>query len=100
MAVDETSRSADCSTSYQVPGTLQETGFTIRAEEGSIVKGMYFGIYLRFFLFISFPVVLCAGIICCVECRHSIPMEAWWRHDMYILFYILYALPLYRVPGC
>ena len=36
MAVDEISGSTDSSTSYQVPGILQETGweiFIIRAEE-------------------------------------------------------------------
>ena len=90
--VDETSGSTASKTSYQVPGILQETGwdvFTIRAEKGSIVKGICFCIYVRrFFLFFFVAVVLCASISYVVSC-----VGVWWRHDMYILLYILDALP-------
>ena len=81
--VDETSGSTASKTSYQVPGILQETGwdvFTIRAEKGSIVKGICFCIYVRrFFLFFFVAVVLCASISYVVSC-----VGVWWRHDMYI----------------
>ena len=95
------------STSYQVQGILQETSwenFTIRAE-GSIVKAIFFFNFWRLvFLFFSFAVVLCACVICCVECRHSIShggLVASW-YVLRSIFYniVLYAPLLYLIPGC
>ena len=65
VAVDETSGSRNSSTSYQVPGTLQETGweiFTIRAEEDRSWKVFAFVFTYGFFFPFFFAAVLCACI--------------------------------------
>ena len=76
MAVDETSGRTDNSTSCEVPGRLQETGWEalLRSEQKRIDRGTNFTVYLRMVvLFFSWAIVLCA-CICCVECRHNISL--------------------------
>ena len=91
-------------TSYLVPSILQETGwevFTIRAEEESIVKVICFFLCTCGFLFYFILLWYCVPVSSVVSSvGTAFSMKIWWRHDMYILLYFLYALLLYLVPGC